>query len=187
MLGTGKHNVLHEIERKRLNSGGATISIFRPTSERPDVKLTKEMLNNKEGCKMSGQLNVLKVPGNMHFSTHGFQDVVAGIGGSDKLNMSHRVNNFQFGKRANIAQIKRKFQETDAQHSPISNTTMIRTDTNLTVFNYYLNIVPTIYIDLNGRVHSSDQFTASSDSVHLHEATGNAVYFKYIYIYIYNV
>lgn len=103
-------NIEETITKTRLNKNGR--SLPTDTSESTAEKIKKQ-LEDGEGCRVTGSILVYKVPGNIHISTHSFnKHISAALGGDmSKLDLSHQVNQFNFGLMDDMVNIEKKFKE----------------------------------------------------------------------------
>ncbi|XP_010525179.1 PREDICTED: endoplasmic reticulum-Golgi intermediate compartment protein 3-like isoform X2 [Tarenaya hassleriana] len=134
------------------------------------IKKVKEALENGEGCRVYGVLDVQRVAGNFHISVHGLNIYVAQtiFGGSKNVNVSHIIHDLSFGPKY------------PGIHNPLDGTVRILHDTSGT-FKYYIKIVPTEYRYLSKEVLSTNQFSVTEYYLPMREfdRTWPAVYFLY--------
>lgn len=105
-----------------------------------------EHLNSKIGCRVAGFFMIDRVPGNFHFSSHGYAPEVTTIiqRGYHKLDLTHKVNHLYFGENPPEARIEntlRKFnseKEIEEQFLGIS-------------YTYFLEIVEKNTVYSNGK------------------------------------
>ena len=72
----------------------------------------RKALAENQGCRLSGNVLINKVPGNFHISGHHFPDAVQKLFVSGhKLDFSHRINHLSFGNLADLAEIDKSFGE----------------------------------------------------------------------------
>lgn len=134
------------------------------------IKSVKHAMENGEGCRVYGVLDVQRVAGNFHISVHGLNIFVAQqiFGGSNHVNVSHVIHNLSFGP------------EYPGIHNPLDGTTRILHDASGT-FKYYIKIVPTEYRYLSKTVLPTNQFSVTEYFVPMKEVDRSwpAVYFLY--------
>ncbi|CAN6454683.1 unnamed protein product [Victoria cruziana] len=134
------------------------------------VKDVKRALENGEGCRVYGVLDVQRVAGNFHISVHGLSLFVAQqiFEGSSHVNISHMIHDLSFGPKY------------PGIHNPLDGTKRILVDTSGT-FRYYIKIVPTEYRYLSKEVIPTNQFSVSEYFAPMLEParTWPAVYFLY--------
>jgi hypothetical protein len=143
----------------------------------PDYEEVKNAVLAGEGCRLEGTVQVLRVPGNIHISTHAYGNIVGrlyseGIFVSD---LSHKINHISFGDETDIKNIKSKFQV--GILNPIDGTEKID-HVDSKVYEYYLKVVPTTYIDITGESLSVHQFTSNSNE-NVNGRMITAIFFRY--------
>ncbi|KPA85042.1 hypothetical protein ABB37_01463 [Leptomonas pyrrhocoris] len=153
-------NSMEHITKTRLDAEG------RPVT---DGRSPEEFVSNREGCNLRGYIQVAKVPGNFHISSHGRQQLLndhfkAGI------NVEHTIHHLSFGSTDVM-----KFSK-QAQLHPLDGMTQRSHLPKL--FQYYLDIVPTIYEGAFSTTYTY-QFTGTSSAVILPTNQMPAVVFQY--------
>ena len=108
-----------------------------------------------EGCLIYGHLEVNKVAGNFHISPGSSYEVghahvhdMAGFGDREKINVTHTINHLSFGTSY------------PGQVHPLDNLQVIAPVAR-SAFSYYLKIVPTTYISLDGSKVTTNQFSVT--------------------------
>ncbi|MBA0726103.1 hypothetical protein Golax_001953, partial [Gossypium laxum] len=91
------------------------------------INKVKKALENGEGCRVYGVLDVQRVAGNFHISVHGLNIYVAQMifGGAKHVNVSHMIHDLSFGPKY------------PGLHNPLDDTVRILHDTSGT-FKYYI-------------------------------------------------
>eukprot|EP00252_Welwitschia_mirabilis_P025675 TRINITY_DN8135_c0_g1_i2.p1 TRINITY_DN8135_c0_g1~~TRINITY_DN8135_c0_g1_i2.p1 ORF type:complete len:350 (+),score=71.52 TRINITY_DN8135_c0_g1_i2:253-1302(+) len=134
------------------------------------IKNVRRALNEGQGCRVFGVLDVQRVAGNFHISVHGLNIHVAQqiFDGAKNVNVSHIIHDLSFGPKY------------PGIHNPLDDTVRILHDTSGT-FKYYIKIVPTEYKYLNKAVLPTNQFSVTEYFVPLkdYERAWPAVYFLY--------
>lgn len=134
------------------------------------VQSVKHAMENGEGCRVYGVLDVQRVAGNFHISVHGLNIFVAQkiFGGAKNVNVSHIIHDLSFGPKY------------PGIHNPLDGTTRILHDASGT-FKYYVKIVPTEYRYLSKDVLPTNQFSVTEYFVPFRESDRSwpAVYFLY--------
>ncbi|XP_008794432.2 endoplasmic reticulum-Golgi intermediate compartment protein 3 [Phoenix dactylifera] len=134
------------------------------------IKNVKHAIQNGEGCRVYGVLDVQRVAGNFHISVHGLSIHVAQqiFDGLKDVNVSHVIHDLSFGPTY------------PGIHNPLDGTTRILHDTSGT-FKYYIKIVPTEYRYLSKAVLPTNQFSVTEYFIPLREIERSwpAVYFLY--------
>ncbi|KAM7251126.1 hypothetical protein ACFE04_023009 [Oxalis oulophora] len=134
------------------------------------IKKVKEAIQNGEGCRVYGVLDVQRVAGNFHISVHGLNIYVAQMifGGATHVNVSHMIHDLSFGPKY------------PGIHNPLDGTERVLHDASGT-FKYYIKIVPTEYKDISKEVLPTNQFSVTEYFSPMNEfdRTWPAVYFLY--------
>ncbi|XP_012460557.1 uncharacterized protein LOC105780651 isoform X4 [Gossypium raimondii] len=134
------------------------------------INKVKKALENGEGCRVYGVLDVQRVAGNFHISVHALNIYVAQMifGGAKHVNVSHMIHDLSFGPKY------------PGLHNPLDDTVRILHDTSGT-FKYYIKIVPTEYRYISKEVLPTNQFSVSEYFSPMNEfdRTWPAVYFLY--------
>ncbi|KAL2327143.1 hypothetical protein Fmac_020570 [Flemingia macrophylla] len=134
------------------------------------IKNVKEAIQNGEGCRVYGVLDVQRVAGNFHISVHGLNIYVAQMifDGAKNVNVSHVIHDLSFGPKY------------PGLHNPLDDTTRILHDTSGT-FKYYIKVVPTEYRYISKEVLPTNQFSVSEyySPINQFDRTWPAVYFLY--------
>ena len=156
VLGTHSVNKHGSLVKKKLNSQGQVIGVendFKTGHDentQPDFELVKTAAKNKEGCQIVCSIEVLRVPGNFHISSHAYGQTIARlIAEADfKLDITHTINHISFGEESDINQIKTNFN--DGILNPIDGVKKEAVEGK--IYEYYLKVVPTSYTDISGNV-----------------------------------
>lgn len=134
------------------------------------IKKVKQALDNGEGCRVYGTLDVQRVAGNFHISVHGLNIFVAQMifQGSNHVNVSHVIHDLSFGPKY------------PGIHNPLDGTDRILHGASGT-FKYYIKIVPTEYRYLSKEVLPTNQFSVTEyySPIHEFDRAWPAVYFLY--------
>ncbi|KAK9170405.1 hypothetical protein Syun_002545 [Stephania yunnanensis] len=134
------------------------------------VTNVKKALENGEGCRIYGVLDVQRVAGNFHVSVHGLNIFVAQqiFGGASHVNVSHIIHDLSFGPKY------------PGIHNPLDGTSRILHETSGT-FKYYIKIVPTEYSYISKEVLATNQFSVTEYFVPIKDSVKSwpAVYFLY--------
>ncbi|CAJ0609245.1 unnamed protein product [Cylicocyclus nassatus] len=130
-------------------------------------KTTKEPLPN-DGCRFKSKFEINKVPGNFHLSTHSADRQ------PDNPDMRHIIHSIRFGDEIPNRDVKGSF-------NALKGKSTIESEPLLT-HEYILNIVPSIYENMKGRVWNSYQYTFGHSDYLAYHHSGQvipAVWFKY--------
>ncbi|KAI9103076.1 endoplasmic reticulum vesicle transporter-domain-containing protein [Phlyctochytrium arcticum] len=133
-----------------------------------DYKFEKRDMSNpgapvpNEGCRIHGSIRVDKVAGMLHFTCpgHGY---VGGHTPHEAINFTHRIDRFSFGAYY------------PGLRNPLDRTLEIANST-MEMFQYFMAIVPTIFLDrartFGSRILLTNQFAVTDYSRHLSEQAG---------------
>lgn len=134
------------------------------------IKEIKTALEDREGCRVFGVLDVERVAGNFHVSMHGLSIFVAQqvYDTVTDVNVSHVIHTLSFGP------------EYPGIHNPLDGTSRILREESGT-FKYFIKIVPTEYRFLRGLVMPTNQFSATEYfmSSNVYDRNWPAVFFVY--------
>lgn len=173
-----KGNVISEEEYKRAKEDHSHDHEGHDHSQdiMPDYEFVKNQYANKEGCKIKGFFMVNKVPGNFHISSHAYGPILQRLFSEGVFNydVAHKVNHMSFGSDKDLKTIKNTFNS--GVLNPLDGTEKL--EQRRKMYEYYLKIVPTTYIDISGNEFFVNQFTSNSNEV---DATNSlpAVYFRF--------
>ncbi|EGR33515.1 hypothetical protein IMG5_050820, partial [Ichthyophthirius multifiliis] len=173
---TGEYFDRHEQQQNKQHSGHA-----HDQSNQVDLQRIQQAIQNKEGCKLSGFMYVNRVPGNFHISCHAFGQIlgyVFRITGINTIDLSHKINHLSFGDEDEIKIVKKQF--TLGVLNPMDK--LVKTKQkhfeNYGIsYNYYLNVVPTTYIDEWGYTYYVNQFVFTENQIQTDYIP--AIYFRY--------
>lgn len=143
----------------------------------PKYEDVKKAVLDKEGCKLEGTIQVLRVPGNFHISTHAYGSIVAQLlsEGIFKLDLSHKINHISFGDETDLRNIKSKFDV--GILNPLDGVEKID-HTNQKLYEYYLKVVPTTFVDIEENTLSAHQFTSNSNE-NINNNMISTIFFRY--------
>ncbi|XP_073415475.1 endoplasmic reticulum-Golgi intermediate compartment protein 3 [Dendrobates tinctorius] len=116
-----------------------------------------------EGCKVYGFLEVNKVAGNFHFAPgKSFQQSHVHVHdlqsfGLDSINMTHHIKHLSFGR------------DYPGLVNPLDGTSVSAIQSSM-MFQYFVKIVPTVYVKVDGEILRTNQF-----SVTRHEKIANGL------------
>ncbi|KAG1376132.1 hypothetical protein G6F61_007862 [Rhizopus arrhizus] len=118
-------------------------------------------------CRIFGSLKVNKVASNLHITSagHGYTSRVHTS--HEVLNFTHRIDELSFGEfYPNLI-------------NPLDNSMEIA-ETHFEMFQYYLSVVPTTYIDRKGHVLLTNQYAVTDTHRAFYEGqTAPGIFFKY--------
>ncbi|KAF3321642.1 endoplasmic reticulum-Golgi intermediate compartment protein 3 [Carex littledalei] len=144
-------------------------NLFNEDAEKM-IKKVKQAMEDGEGCRVYGVLDVQRVAGNFHISVHGLNIFVAQqiFEGSNHVNVSHMIHDLSFGPKY------------PGIHNPLDDTSRILREASGT-FKYYIKVVPTEYRYLSKEVLPTNQFSVNEYFVPMkpNDRSWPAVYFLY--------
>jgi hypothetical protein len=173
VMGTHSLNLHGKLVKNRLDKNGNVIGALaehkviahRPGQEdQPDYEEVKRAVQNEEGCQLVGNIEVLRVPGNFHISSHAFGSTLTRLvtEGVYKFDISHTINHISFGDESDIKHIRSNFNV--GILNPIDGVSKLKA-TEQKIYEYYLKVVPTSYTDVSGKTFNAHQFTANNNEV----------------------
>jgi hypothetical protein len=183
IMGSHVMNVEGSMKKIRIDTNGNILSeedlLTESTNNAQLTGIIKQQLQDKEGCRLKGNIKVNKVPGNFHISSHAFHDRVHAVVGNDigKLDFSHEIVHLSFGENHDIQTIQTAFHE--GVLSPLDSVKKIRPENvkEPISYEYYIKVVPTTYKTLQDKEYYVHQFTANSNEYRAEGAP--AVFFRY--------
>ena len=74
-------------------------------------EIAKKQILEEEGCNLYGDVEVKKVPGNIHLSSHAFGQIVSRLAseGLYKFDLSHKIAHFSFGDDKDVNSVINNF------------------------------------------------------------------------------
>lgn len=141
-----------------------------------------------EGCRLRGFIVVKKVPGNFHISAHSHINEFPVFIGTKNLNVSHTVHSLWFGENPNLHREVRTHSLTSdgeegastrvGSFDPLEELTAVHEEhKDLISFEYYINIVPTLYQKVSRDTMEGYQFVAHSNVQRSYSIP--TIYFRY--------
>ncbi|KAL7751725.1 hypothetical protein RI367_002724 [Sorochytrium milnesiophthora] len=123
------------------------------------------------GCRINGGVLLNNVAGNFHITANGYTyGFIGDVAPPEKLNFSHRIDKFTFGR------------DYPGLKHPLSHSYDI-IDKPATKMDYFLSIVPTIYIDRSENVILTNQYAVTDYKTTLNHQQGKhgtpGIFFKY--------
>ncbi|CAG9317217.1 unnamed protein product [Blepharisma stoltei] len=176
----GTHNVDIEgfLTKTRLSKDGSKLD----KKYEMNMLNTVRMIEEQEGCEISGHFTVNKVPGNFHISFHATHEMMSQVPQQylEKIDISHRINHLSFGREHRNSYILSTFGEGEQTNfAPYDG--IIKTDKQGVVakHEYTLKIIPIQYYDkITGEEFHSYQFSMNGSTSPI-EAVFGIVYFNY--------
>jgi hypothetical protein len=116
VMGTHLVDIQGSLLKRRLSPNGKVIgeqSAIHKQQDRTEMhRIAKEQLDAKEGCQLVGYVQINRVPGNFHISTHAYGDIIMGLQFDGyHMDYSYKINHISFGKQENFKVIRRKFPD----------------------------------------------------------------------------
>lgn len=181
-MGNSVDDVDGDLKKHRLDENGVELSVetFQEKNDGRQViaeRVEKE-LTEKQGCRISGFVEALRVPGILMISHTAFEDIelylqLMGY----TLDNSFQINHLSFGSMADFEAISRSFPDAGVMHPLDGFKRTIPSDQSNMRVGFYLKAVPAIFLgefgSLLNRVFSSAnlfhrnevfQLTASSET-----------------------
>ncbi|KAG0150495.1 hypothetical protein CROQUDRAFT_652420 [Cronartium quercuum f. sp. fusiforme G11] len=133
----------------------------------PSFKKTKPLIPDGPACRIFGSTHVKKVTGNLHITTLGHGYLSWEHTDHKLMNLSHVISEFSFGQFfPNIVQ-------------PLDNSAEL-TDKPFHIFQYFISVVPTTYINSAGRQLYTNQYSVTDMSRATEHGKGvPGIFFKY--------
>jgi len=169
---TGAHtsNVQGTLVKKSLDKDGKILSTdSSEVNKKKEEKFTTEdvikAFNENQGCRLTGSFSVMRLPGNFHVASHTFAPILKEFrdkGRNVQFNLTHTIHHISFEDEKDIATIREKFNE--GIMTPMDGFYLVD-DTHGTLLNYYINIIPTEYQDIDNKKYEAFQFTYKQKKV----------------------
>lgn len=182
IMGTHSSKFDSQLKKYRTNQSKQMIGEYtEPKSDdslntsQPQLEEVKNALKDQEGCWLIGQISVLRVPGSVYLSYFQYAYIINRLRaeGIKLPDFSHTINHISFGEEEDLKVIKTIFDT--GILNPIDGT--VKDHKNKKEQDeYYLNVVPTTYVDLEGKSYKVHQFVSNSNVVPL----GNTLQALYI-------
>lgn len=186
IMGTHHVNVEGDLWKKRIAKDGVavieTLKHEHVNENELNLDRVKKAYDDEEGCQLVGSIEVNKVPGNFHVSSHAYANILNSVFQMNNVNtidVSHKINHISFGDDNDLKEIKSRNYGKGVLN-PIDGIEKIKpTDLkNIGVMHqYYINVVPTTFEDINGKQLFVHQFTANSNEIQTYMLP--ALYFRY--------
>ena len=99
-----------ELHKHRIDSDGENLSVetWKEKNENRRKLLDKIKVEVEEGqgCRIEGFIDVVRVPGNFHISHHAFGDILQALNREDiHLDNSFKINHLSFGTKQDMENI----------------------------------------------------------------------------------
>ena len=170
---TGAHtsNVKGTLIKRSLDKDGKMLKMDSSDvgKKHEEEKFTTEdvikAFNENQGCRLTGSFEVMRLPGNFHVASHTFAPILREFrdkGQHIHFNLTHTIHHISFEDEKDISLIREKFNE--GIMTPMDGFYLVD-DTQGTLLNYYINIIPTEYEDIDGKTYQAFQFTYKQKKV----------------------
>lgn len=176
-IGSHSFNSDNKLSKIELNKNKEETNPYKSSqlSNEDFFNKVKNDFKEMKGCRLTGTFQVTRVPGNFHISSHPYAHIIQRLQNEDKnfyIDLSHKIGHLSFGD-------KETEKETDKQLSAVhpldGKERADNRDNN--IFEYYLNIVPSQFVNLDKKEFNTYQYTANS---HIDKAPRNfpAIFFR---------
>ncbi len=190
VMGTHSLNVHGKLVKNRVDEKGNLIAIYNEPKEeghshevhaevpQPDYAQLKKDIKNKEGCQLVGNISVLRVPGNFHISSHAYGRTIGRLisEGVFQYDISHKINHISFGDESDIQIIKANFNVGNL--NPLDGVVKAKKNDKDRIYEYYVKVVPTSFVGIDGKSYDVNQFTSNSNEVPINN-TIPTIYFRF--------
>lgn len=146
-----------------------------------DVQSAIKMINDEEGCELSGEFSVTKVPGNFHISFHASHQIMSMIPRNilNKVKMSHKINHLSFGKGQRNLYIHALFGNGEQTNFAPYNGLEKNDTSGVMKHEYSIKVIPVQYYDEHsGEEMNSYQYSMVGSSEPFNSIFG-IIYFRY--------
>jgi hypothetical protein len=182
IMGSHSFAIQGHLTKTKLDQAGRAYGVVvelaqNSKDKEPDYEEVKKAVQNSEGCRIQGDISVMRVPGNFHISSHAFSRILSQLAaeGLYKFDVSHKINHISFGDKKDLQEIKEEFNV--GVVSPLDGT-LINDHSEHKVIEYYIKVVPTTYVNLSGKSYHVHQFTSNQNTLtQQHQVP--TVYFRY--------
>lgn len=117
-LGNSVADYYGELHKHRLTESGRDLGVEswqEKNVARTEVRdRTQKELDEKQGCRFEGYIELNRVPGNFHISTYAFADMIQSLEQKGyHFDNSFTINHVSFGEKKHFAHLKGAFPDTD--------------------------------------------------------------------------
>ncbi|GAA5973570.1 hypothetical protein JCM8115_005746 [Rhodotorula mucilaginosa] len=157
----------HELQSTHGDQGSTASKMVRDSRGRRVFAKTKQLAENGPACRIYGSTTVKKVTGNLHVTTLGHGYLSWEHTDHSLMNLSHVIDEFSFGPYfPRIVQ-------------PLDNSAEI-TQAPFHIFQYFLSVVSTTYVDVSRRVLHTHQYSVTEMGRTTEHGRGvPGIFFKY--------
>jgi len=169
--------IISAARRKTPNQRSSFSGIRRFLQHRPRERPTKgqhrayrptyDKVENGPACRIYGSVDVKKVTANLHITTLGHGYMSFEHTDHSLMNVSHNIHEFSFGPYF------------PAISQPLD-MSLEKTDQSFTIFQYFLRVIPTTYVDHSGRKLATSQYAVTEHSRSFEHGGGvPGIFFKF--------
>lgn len=176
-IGSHSFNSDNQLSKIELNKNKEETNPYTPVqlSGEDFFNKVKKDFQEMKGCRLTGTFQVTRVPGNFHISSHPYANVIQRLQNEDKnfyIDLSHKIGHLSFGEKENEKQTD---EYLGAVHPLDGKERADNRENN--IFEYYLNIVPSKFVNLDKKEFNTFQYTANS---HIDKGQRNfpAIFFR---------
>ncbi|GAA5862330.1 hypothetical protein JCM3774_002481 [Rhodotorula dairenensis] len=157
----------HQLQSSHGDRGSTASRMVKDSRGRRVFAKTKQPAENGPACRIYGSTTVKKVTGNLHVTTLGHGYLSWEHTDHSLMNLSHVIDEFSFGPYfPRIVQ-------------PLDNSVEI-TQAPFHIFQYFLSVVSTTYVDASRRVLHTHQYSVTEMSRTTEHGRGvPGIFFKY--------
>lgn len=161
VMGTHHVNVAGNLVKRRIDERQQVISevnAFNRNDRQAVFEIVRMQIEAKEGCRLIGDIEINRVPGNFHISTHAFNDILMTLMHEGYIpDFSFKIGHISFGKKQDFELIKSKFRD-HQMISPLDGKVEQadldeRGNPASIEANFYLIAVPSYFKDVAGNLY----------------------------------
>ncbi|CAD6569960.1 MAG: hypothetical protein CYPHOPRED_003673 [Cyphobasidiales sp. Tagirdzhanova-0007] len=157
----------HHIENLRNLGDQSASRMLKASRSRRAFDKTRDLVQDGPACRIYGMMDVKKVTGNLHVTTLGHGYLSWEHTDHSLMNLSHIIHEFSFGP----------FFPRISQ--PLDNSVEIATS-SFHIFQYFISVVSTKYIDAGRRQLDTNQYSVTDMSRETEHGRGvPGIFFKY--------
>mmetsp|Transcript_31670 Transcript_31670/g.36148 ORF Transcript_31670/g.36148 Transcript_31670/m.36148 type:complete len:205 (+) Transcript_31670:276-890(+) len=132
-------NTLNKIRR---NFQKGPIDYTMPPDGKDAIGRAQIAFDNNEGCILRGYIQVNRVPGNFHISSHSYGEIINTL--KKNINLTHTINHLSFGQRANVNRAVKKSKGRYGEFTPLNGHSEFSEQLGKTT-NYQIDIIPSTF------------------------------------------
>ncbi|CAG9314954.1 unnamed protein product [Blepharisma stoltei] len=178
-LGNHVVDVGGALTKTRLDKNGNRITEKLPNL---DISNAIKMIEEEEGCELSGNFSVTKTPGNFHISFHATHQIMTSIPRQtlSKVRLSHRINHLSYGKEQRNHYIHSIFGNGEQTNfAPYDGLEKNDAPGQVIKYEYNIKVIPVQYYDeSSGEELNSYQYSMVGSNEPFNSVFG-IIYFRY--------